>query len=190
MPEVWSRDRIIRRALCSLCLVLAHSGRRSVPAIARSGALRLLNAFRALTFLWCDRHRRFRIGDARRGQWGAVRGFGAGRRRLPRRLGGAKRQAASARTRRRSPSSARRRPPVVSGARVGAPARGYSRGLPRARQVIGPSPPRSRVGHPCAGRWLVVPAPSANKDMRLAECQKFGRVIESSRGHSAAYAWC
>jgi hypothetical protein len=30
----------------------------------------------------------------------------------------------------------------------------------------------------------------ANKDMRQPECQKIWRVIESSSGHSAAYAWC
>ena len=34
----------------------------------------------------------------------------------------------------------------------------------------------------------VVPVLDPNKDMRLAECQKWRCVLDSSGGHSAAYA--
>ncbi len=91
---------------------------------------------------------------------------------------------------RRSPIAARMRGPVAPDARDRARDRASSRRPPRARRAAGARPPRSRAGHPCAGRWLVVPAPSANKDMRLAECQKCGCVLDSSGGHSAVYAWC
>jgi hypothetical protein len=89
---------------------------------------------------------------------------------------------------RRSPIPARTRGPVVPDARDCARTRASSHQLPRVRQAVRSSSPRPRMSHPCARLMFVVPAPSANKDMSLTECQKCWCVIESLRGHSAGYA--
>jgi hypothetical protein len=139
VPEVWSRDRIIRRALCSLCLVLANPRSR----IGFPGSLVARQPVRGITGLNVasarDGRRRCGLDVVHGAHRGTGRGFGAGWRRASRSLRCGQWRVHVDACQRYANAGARSRTLMGPCTRAGAQSHVSTCGLPRDRRSIGAS---------------------------------------------------